>query len=107
MKELWSKIDFNPQTFEITEAEYDNTDDPDNIGGDRKVLSAVVFPRSIEPNKMSSSESAKCTVVRINNFPQDISDEDVVNFITKETNEKISTSDVKSEKTNYSTNVYL
>ena len=44
MKELWSKIDFNPQTFVITEAEYDDTDDPDNIGGDRKVLSAVVFP---------------------------------------------------------------
>ena len=107
MKELWSKIDFNPQTFVITEAEYDDTDDHDNIVGDRKILNAVVFPRSIEPTKLSPSESAKCSVVRINNFPQDISDEDVVHFINKETNEKISTSDVKSEKTNYSKNVYL
>ena len=107
MKELWSKIDFNPQAFEITEVEYDDSDNSDHFGGDRKVLRAVNFPRSIEPNQMSPSESAKFTGVRINNFPLDISDEDIVNFLSDEINEKISTSDVKSEKTKYSTNTYL
>ena len=38
MKELWNSIKFNPQNFEITEVEYDDTETPDNTGGDRKVL---------------------------------------------------------------------
>ena len=107
MKELWSKIGFNPQTFEITEAEYIDTEDSENPGGDRKVLDTVNFPRSIDPIKMDQSEAAKFSVVRVNNFPQDISDEDVVKFISKEIEEEINISDVNFEKTKYSTNVYL
>ena len=107
MKELWSKIGFNPQTFEISEAEYIDTEDSENPGGDRKVLDTVNFPRSIDPIKMDQSEAAKFSVVRVNNFPQDISDEDVVKFISKEIEEEINISDVNFEKTKYSTNVYL
>ena len=107
MKELWSKIGFNPQTFEITEAEYIDTEDSENPGGDRKVLDTVNFPRSIDPIKMDQSEAAKFSVVRVNNLPHDISDEDVVKFISKEIEEEINISDVNFEKTKYSTNVYL
>ena len=107
MKELWSLIDFNPQTFEINEVEYDDTENPENLGGNRKVLNTVHFPRVNDREQMSPSESAKFTGVRINNFPHDISDADVISFIKKETKEEINISDVKSDKTRYSTNVYL
>ena len=107
MKELWNKIDFDPQTFEITEVEYDDMESSDNLGGDRKVLEAVHFPRSIEPIKMDPSERAKLSVVRVNNFPHDISEEDIVKFLNKEIKEDINKSEVKAEKTKYSTNVYI
>ena len=56
---------------------------------------------------MDQSEAAKFSVVRVNNLPHDISDEDVVKFISKEIEEEINISDVNFEKTKYSTNVYL
>ena len=107
MKEVWSSIEFNPQNFEISEVEYDDTENADNIGGDRKVLQTFHFPRKVDSNKMSPSESAKYNVVRINNFPREITNEDVVKFITNETKEVIDVAEVKSEKTTYSTNIYL
>ena len=37
MKELWSEIDFNPQPFEITEVEHDDSESLENLEGERKV----------------------------------------------------------------------
>ena len=107
MKELWSEIDFNPQTFEITEVEYDDTECSENLGVDRKILNTVNFPRVNDREVSSPSERAKFTGVRINNFPRDISDEEVAQFLTKEVSEEINVSDISSEKTQYSTNIYL
>ena len=79
----------------------------DNLGGDRKVLEAVHFPRSIDKKRMDPNESAKFSIVRINNFPHDISEEDIVKFLNTEIKEDINISDVKAEKTKYSTNVFI
>ena len=107
MRTLWDKINFDPQTFEVTELEYDDLERSDNIGGDRKVLNTAHFPRQVDRPKVSESDKEKFNVVRIRNFPLDISDEDIVKFLNEEVDEGISDKDVKSEKTDYSTNILL
>ena len=105
MKILWANIGFDPQNFEISEAEYDDMENFDNLGGDRKVLNTVHFPRQVDRSQLSESE--KYTSVRIRNFPLEISDEEIVTFLKDNVGDEISNSDIKSEKTQYSTNIIL
>ena len=56
---------------------------------------------------MSQSESDNFNVLRIKNFPNDISDEDIVDFLKDEVDDTIGSIDIKSEKTKYNTNVWL
>ena len=105
MKTLWSKIGFDPQHFEMSEAVYDDMESSDNIGGDRKVLKTVHFPRQVDRPQLSESE--KFTCVRIRNFPLEKSDDEIVDFLKKEVGDEINIKDIKSEKTNYSTNILL
>ena len=57
---------------------------------------------------MPQSESDKFNnVVRIKNFPCDISDEEIVNFLKDDVDNKIGVNDIKTEKTKNNTNVYL
>ena len=105
MRTLWNLIGLDPQTFEISKPEYDDLESPDSIGGDRKVLEAIHFPRQVD--RPSVSESDKFNTVRIRNFPLEISDEDIVKFLQEEIGEEISGSDIKTEKTQYSTNIVL
>ena len=107
MRTLWDQINFDPQTFETDTLEYDDLEGPDNIGGDRKVLSTPHFPSKVDRPILSESEKDKFNVVRIRNFPLKITDEELVNFLKENVDEGISGKDVKSEKTNYSTNIYL
>ena len=105
MKILWANIGFDPQNFEISEAEYDDMENFDNLGGDRKVLNTVHFPRQVDRSQLSESE--KYTSVRIRNFPLEISEEEIVTFLKDNVGDEISNSDIKSEKTQYSTNIIL
>ena len=105
--QVWSLIEFNPQNFEITEVEYDDTETLDNTGGDRKVLETVHFPRQFDGPKMLQSESDQFSVVRIRNFPLEISDEEIATFLQEKVDKEISVDHIKSEKTKYSTNIYL
>ena len=107
MRTLWDQIKFDPQTFETDTLEYDDLEGPDNIGGDRKVLSTPHFPSKVDRPILSESEKDKFNVVRIRNFPLNITDEELVNFLKENVDEGISGKDVKSEKTSYSTNIYL
>ena len=107
MKALWTLVQFDPQTFNIEEVQYDDIDIDDSLGGDRKVLNNVHFPRTIDRLSISQSESDNFNVLRIKNFPNDISDEDIVDFLKDEVDDTIGSSDIKSEKTKYNTNVYL
>ena len=105
MHTLWDTIGFDPQTFEISDPEYDDLDSSDSIGGDRKVLKTVHFPRQVDRSPIS--ESDKFTTVRLRNFPLEICDEEIVKFLKKEVSVEISELDIKSEKTPYSTNITL
>ena len=106
MTTLWSLVGFDPQSFYIPEIQYDDMEGVDYLGGDRKVLQTVHFPRQVDRvQQLSGGE--KYTAVRIRNFPLDSSDEDIVEFLKKEVGDEISSSDIKSEKTQYSTNILL
>ena len=51
MKELWNKIKFDQESFELDEAEYDDVegvDTTDNFGGDRRILESSSLDRSIK-----------------------------------------------------------
>ena len=106
MTTLWSQVGFDPQSFYIPEVQYDDMASLDNLGGDRKVLQTEHFPRQ-QFDRSNVSESDKYTTLRIRNFPLEMSDEDIVKFLQEEVNEQISISDIKSEKTQYSTNLML
>ena len=80
MRTLWNVIGFDPQAFEISEPEYDDLESAHNIGGDRKVLGTVHFPRQVDRLKPSESEPEKFNVIRIRNFPLDLSNEQIVSF---------------------------
>ena len=45
--------------------------------------------------------------MRIRNFPLEKSDDEIVDFLKKEVGDEINITDIKSEKTNYSTNILL
>ena len=99
MRTLWKEIDFDPQSFEITKLEYDDLESLDNIGGDRKVLDTDHFPRQqVDRPIQSDSEKEKFNVVRIRNFPLDLSDEDIVKFLKEKVDKDISEKDIKSNK---------
>ena len=73
-----------------------------------KVLDTDHFPRQqVDRPTQSDSEKEKFNVVRIRNFPLDLSDEDIVKFLKEKVDKDISEKDIKSEKTQYSTNVFL
>ena len=108
MQALWKEIKFDPQSFEITKLEYDDLESLDNIGGDRKVLDTDHFPRQqVDRPTQSDSEKEKFNVVRIRNLPLDLSDEDIVKFLNEKVDKDINKKDIKLEKTQYSTNVFL
>ena len=90
MRTLWDQIKFDPQTFETDTLEYDDLEGPDNIGGDRKVLSTLHFPSKVDRPTLSESEKDKYNVVRIRNFPLNITDEELVNFLKENVDEGIS-----------------
>ena len=56
---------------------------------------------------MKEEDRNKYSVVRIKNFPVNISDDDVVSFLCEEVDKKINNDSIKTEKTGHSTNVYL
>ena len=49
----------------------------------------------------------KSTRVRIINFPLDISDKEIIAFLKENVGDEINNSDIKSEKTKYSTSILL
>ena len=102
MRALWKLIQFDPQSFEMPE--YNELESSDNIGGDRKVLETVHFPQVDRPN-ISESEKNKFNIVRIRNFPLNMSDEEIVSFLKEKVDNHISDNDIKTEKTSYSTNI--
>ena len=105
MRALWSLIQFDPQTFEMPE--YNDLESSDNIGGDRKVLETVHFPKQVDRPSTSESEKNKYNVVRVRNFPLNLSDDQIVSFLQENVDKEISVNDIISEKTNYSTNISL
>ena len=77
---LWQYINFDPQTFEITELQYDDLESLDSSAGDRKFLDTVHFPRQhVDRSTRNESEKEKFNIIRIRNFPLDLSDEEIVN----------------------------
>ena len=107
MQRLWSEIGFSPGDFKAPEVDYDDSEDGDNLGGDRKVLKTSHFPRKLAHPTIVEDDKNKFTIARIKNFPVDASDDIIVNFLQKEVDERIVAENFKSEKTGHSTNIYL
>ena len=109
MRKLWELIKFDPQTFEIAEPEYDDLEGSDDIGGDRKVLKTVHFPRHVDRTTATRSENERdqFNTLRIRNFPLNLEDEEIVSFLQETVDGSINISNIKSHKTDYNTNILL
>ena len=77
MKELWAKINFSPTTFELPENNIDDEEKEDNMEGDRPVNKG----KEVEKKEMPKAAREKLTGLQINNFPKDITDEEIVKFL--------------------------
>ena len=106
MEALCDIIQFDPQTFTIEDVQYDGAVIDDNLGGGRKALDTVHFPRMIDRQSRPQRGSDKCNVVRIKNLPRDMSDKDILNFLKDEVDNKIGSNDIKSEKTDNNTRMF-
>ena len=119
MKKLWKSIDFDPQVFEIKEVEYDDVENLQCLGGDRKVLNTAhfqrkvdksdQFSRSIDQEKVNDNKEVNGSIaIRIKNLPAELSDEKIVEFLDKEVDKRIKVENIIVEKTDHnSTNVIL
>ena len=107
MLSLWKRIGFSPESFTASEVEYDDAETDENLGGDRKILNTTHFPRKLAHPKVAEEDKGKFNTARIKNFPTDLSEEDIVKFLKTEVDERIVAENVKTEKTNYSTNILL
>ena len=76
MKELWTKIDFSPTTFELPE-NLEAEEKEDNMEGDMLVNKTNV----VEKREIPRATKEKLTGLKINNFPSNITEEGVVKFL--------------------------
>ena len=107
MNKLWSEIGFSQERFETSEMEYDDLDTADNLGGDRKILQTSHFPRKLAHPKLDEKVKDKFSMVRIKNFPLNISEDEIIKFLQKEVDEKITAENIQTEITGHSTNIIL
>ena len=77
MKELWTKINFSPTTFELPENNFDDEEKEDNMEGDRPVNKG----KEVEKKEMPKATREKLTGLQINNFPKEITEEEIVKFL--------------------------
>ena len=76
MKELWTRIDFSPTTFELPE-NLEAEEKEDNMEGDMHVNKT----NEVEKKEMPKATREKLTGLKINNFPKEITEEEVVKFL--------------------------
>ena len=110
MKQLWKIINFDPEVFEIDDVDYNDevTDTTDNFGGDKKILESNHFEVDRSKVNQKKKEVNDLLAVTIKNFPPDITDSEIVDFLKKEVDTRITVENMKAEKTDHSsTNVVL
>ena len=107
MQVLWAKIGFSPESFAAPEVDYDDIEIDENLGGDRKILTTSHFPRKLAHPKVAEEDKEKFSTARIKNFPLGVSEDEIVNFLKKEVDERIVVENIKIETTNHSTNILL
>ena len=59
MKKVWREVNFSPETFTVPEGDYDDLVDPDNLGGDRKILKLSHFPRNFSHPKLGDEDKSE------------------------------------------------
>ena len=78
MKTVWSQIGFKPTTFELPEEEEDTGGKKE---GDKLITKATKKPRN-DPNLAHIKENV--SGIKINNFPPEISEAEILEFVKKE-----------------------
>ena len=74
MKELWSKIGFTPDTFELVD-ENDKTD--------ALIIDKERFPRLAETPKPKQADLDKYSGITVRNIPSALTDEEILSFLTE------------------------
>ena len=85
MRNLWGTIGFIPTAFQLPEREIvdesDGSQSSSNLIGDQKIIDAVHFKKKIEHPELTQEE--KFTAVKITNFPLEIKEEEILEFLKK------------------------
>ena len=81
MRELWSKIGFNPTSFEL----------PDIVEGegDKPIVDMKNFQRPAPENVKTQADIDRYCGLRINNLPLSLSDEDIIKFLVEQVDTSI------------------
>ena len=98
MRQLWAKINFNPTSFKLPE----DNDITGQEGGD-KPISEIRAP-AVEKAPLSEAIRDKLTGLKINNFPLEMSEEEIFNFLKANVSDEILKENVEMNKSerNYS-----
>jgi hypothetical protein len=108
MKNLWQKINFSPTAFELPEKDAVSGDDTTaKLGGDQEIIDSVNFNRNITHPELTQAEKEKISAVKITNFPPELSDEEILDFLKKEVSEEITENPIQVFRSERSSQVQI
>ena len=110
MRNLWATIGFIPTAFQLPEREVDDSDGSqasNNLIGDQKIIDAVYFKKKIEHPELTLEEKNKITAVKITNFPLEIKEEEVLEFLKKTVEGSISEENISVTRNERNSQVAL
>ena len=81
MKHLWAEIGFNPTSFELP--------DSDDADGDKHIAEGQNFQRPVQVAKSSDLEKERYSGIRINNFPLEATEDEIVKFLKEHVTDEI------------------
>ena len=107
MKELWQSINFSPTSFTLPTEEEEVNGDNKKLVGDKNILEIGSFPSQKPPTTMTEEDKKKVTSVKITNFPIEITENEVLDFLKKKVDETIKTEDVEIVRNERSSQIIL
>ena len=103
--EIWQEIGFSPTSFIIPEKELEDEDV--NFGGDQRILNLANFPRQVNHPALPEADDEKFSKAKINNFPKEQTDAEVLSFLNDKVDKSISLTDLEILRSTSSTQIIL
>ena len=100
MRSLWAFINFNPTSFKLPETT------EDMAGGGDKPISDVRIPKVIQA-PMSEADKGKLVGIRINNFPLEMSEEEILEFLKENVSRDIGVQNLEIIKSGRNSSVSI